>query len=1562
MSCLSNPEHPITRLGRVVGVAVLSLLFMQAAPAASTDIASFPLFTSSPTAVKPNILFVLDDSGSMASDYMPDDAPQSNSGKYGYLASQCNGLAYNPGITYTLPIDSDGISTKAAGSTSVIPQLSSLSSQTSVSQSSVSFVSVGSNTATLTASGSSTFSNGTVVTLYDTSSGDANWMTGTVANWNGTARTLTIKVTASSASVGTLSNLKLAKGSPAYFYTYAGTQSPMSYTFNGTGVDSSTTFYAECTSSVGSTPGSAVFAQVGVTRAYPKAQNYANWATYYSTRMLMMKSAVSLAFQNIDSKYRVGFTKISDKTVTSTSFINPLDFDATQRGSFYSALYAATPGSNTPLRGALSKAGRYFAKKAPSQTVDPVQYSCQRNFAILSTDGYWNTGTESNTYTSLKLDGVTGVGEQDSTAPRPMYDGGSSTVTTVDKWTVSTPTSDQIVQQPKQTQTITTQAATLTATPFQSTTTKTNALSATQGGTAVANSTITRCSSSNSCTTVTVTTASPLGLVNGDVVVIGGVTVSGNGTNSYNGTFTVSGVSGSTFTYNAGTRPTNSTNITSKGTTSKSLCPAGQSKYTQTTTKVDNAHIVKTTTYSLQTDLFTMQTETLVQTVTNHSRTVVTVNGAAYSDTGDVTGTSSSQTTHPTLPDVNVSTSTATGLTATAAQADGTLNTTTATADQGCLASPPANSTTTGAPSTTTPVVTTTTATLASPGTSNNGPAVTIAGTTAVSQSATTTTTTTVTAGGSSDSLADIAMYYYVTPLRDASLGNCTGAPIGTGAGANVCYDPNPKTGHGGVPPSGSDTAPWQHMTTFTLGLAAGSTIKYDPNYVNEQAGSTPNDFYRLTQGTLNWPTPTVSSGGGDPTNIDDLWHAAVNGRGQYFSATDPSTLASSLGTALNAIKAISGSAAAAATSTLQPVSGNNQIFLPMFTSVAWTGDLLALTINPTTGVVSTPSSTTPSAQKQLDLATPSARKVYYFKPDATGKTGSLKGVTYANLTGDAMTGNFDNFCSKTDASGTKPQQCATLAPADLATANAGSNLVSFLLGTDFTGVYRAHTHKLGDIVNGSPVYLGAPPFVYTENSYVSFAADPLGPLGSGTNTGVARPGVVYAAANDGMLHAFDGTTLDEKWAYIPSMVLPNLYKLADTAYANNHQSYVDASPTIGDIFVGGKWKSILVGGLGAGGRGYYALDVTDPDKPKALWEFTDPDLGLTFGNPIITKLKNGTWVVVFASGYNNNVNGGDGNGHLYVLDANTGALMTNAAGATLKLPTYTSGTTPAGTTTTPSGLTKINAWVDSPIDNTAKRFYGGDLLGNLWRFDVDNLVSPNGEALPLAKFQVGGVPQPITTRPELAQITANGGTRDIVLVATGEYLGTSDLSTTGQQSIYAIQDKLTAAGLGDVRAGGTLVTQTLTQTTNASSQSIRTVTSNPVDWSQKNGWMLDLLTDGERVNVDMVLQFNTLVVASNIPNDDACTAGGESWLYQLSVGTGSNISTAADKAAAVWEGASMTAGIGFVQLQSSGGATTGSGAIIRNDISGNIDTSSLSQDGGTLGKARRTSWRELAN
>jgi type IV pilus assembly protein PilY1 len=647
----------------------------------------------------------------------------------------------------------------------------------------------------------------------------------------------------------------------------------------------------------------------------------------------------------------------------------------------------------------------------------------------------------------------------------------------------------------------------------------------------------------------------------------------------------------------------------------------------------------------------------------------------------------------------------------------------------------------------------------------------------------------TLVTAGSSDSLADVAMYYYNTDLRTSALNNCSSTVNGNTI--DVCAN--------NVSPAGTDTANWQHMTTFTLGLGVSGTLRYQSDYLTAASG----DFHDIVQGTKNWPNPTQNG----PTAVDDLWHAAVDGHGRYFSAGDPMSLANSLNTTLQSIDAKIGFGSAAAASNLQPVAGDNSLYLAKYKTVYWVGDLVAYSIDPTTGAISAPLWSA-AANLQSAVAAGTARTIYYFGRGSGANTGSLRSFTYANLTTDGLNGLFDNACSKSPAL----TQCSTAGYAT-ATANSGSNMVDFLRGGS-NAVYRTHFPGdtdiggglLGDVIGGAPVYVGKPKFKYTENNYAGFAA-----AVNSTHSGAGRPGVVYMASNDGMLHAIDGSTGNEKWAYIPSMVMSKLYQLADYDYANRHQYYVNGAPISGDIFVPGSggtpgaWKTILVGGLGAGGVGYYALDITDPDNPQALWEFANDslggntNLGLTFGNPVITKRADGTWVVVFSSGYNNNTGGGDGNGHLFVVNANTGARV-------LDIPTYTSGTTPAGTVATPSGLNKINAWVDSDIDNSAKRFYGGDLLGNVWRFDIDNLVAPHQAALRLATLSAGGVAQPVTTEPTLAQVSYAGGNYPVVYVSTGKYLGTTDLGTTATQSIYAIKDPLTNTPLGDIHASSSFV------------------------------------------------------------------------------------------------------------------------------------------------------------
>jgi type IV pilus assembly protein PilY1 len=497
------------------------------------------------------------------------------------------------------------------------------------------------------------------------------------------------------------------------------------------------------------------------------------------------------------------------------------------------------------------------------------------------------------------------------------------------------------------------------------------------------------------------------------------------------------------------------------------------------------------------------------------------------------------------------------------------------------------------------------------------------------------------------------------------------------------------------------------------------------------------------------------------------------------------------------------------------------------------------------------------------------------------------------------------------------------------------------LRGDQTKTYYRSRESAMGDVINASPVFVGKPSFRYIENAYSTFAS-----------TNASRTAVVLVAANDGMLHAFDRITGNERWAFMPSFVLPNLYKLADTDYGNNHRYYIDGSPQMGDIYVGGQWKTIVVGGLGGGGRGYYALDVTNPVAPKLLWEFSNTNLGLTFGNPVITKRDDGTWVVVFASGYNN-VSPGDGNGHLFVLNANTGAILKD-------ISTYTSGTTPAGTTATPSGLVKVNVWIDSDTNNLARRFYAGDLLGNLWRFDIDSLVQPFQSALLLAQLKdASGTPQSIMVRPSLGQVTYNGVNYPVVYVATGRYLGLSDLASTTVQSVYAIKDPLTATPYGNVRASTSFVAQTISAGTDANGNPTRSIASNPVNWASNSGWRADFPGTGERVSVNTQLILNTLYVGTNVPSNDACTVGGSSFLYKFDIVTGSKVSGETD--IGTYVGNVLIEGLTTVQLGTSSSSAPGSIVTIltRSDATLQTDVGAPPAMGNAL---RRTSWRELAD
>jgi type IV pilus assembly protein PilY1 len=699
--------------------------------------------------------------------------------------------------------------------------------------------------------------------------------------------------------------------------------------------------------------------------------------------------------------------------------------------------------------------------------------------------------------------------------------------------------------------------------------------------------------------------------------------------------------------------------------------------------------------------------------------------------------------------------------------------------------------------------------------------------------------------GRTVDTLADVASYYYRTDLRSPELGNCRSEP-------EVCTD--------NVPVEAGKSGPnHQHMITHTLGLGASGTLRYQENYLSAIDG----DFRDIVDGKQAWPDPIFFSG---PERIDDLWHAAVNGGGRYFNAINPQTLARALSSTMAEIRAATGAAAAAATSSQEPAQGDNLLFASSYRSIYWDGEFEARRINLSDGSISKIPDW--SAGRLLDKRVgkfSDTRKIYI---RSSISSSDLRSFEWRNL--DTIEqGYFTGLCSFPE----RLSQCASLSK-DEKLLLTGERVVNYLRGQsgfdnlsdNKNKLFRRREHVLGAPINAPPLYVGRPAFRYADENYGAFR----------DVEAVNRQPMVYLAANDGMLHAFSAKSGEEAWAFIPSAVLPNLWRSSDINFDKNFTYLLDGAPVAADICPAGsqtrclaqQWRTILVNGLGAAGRSYFALDITDPINPKFLWEFSNDNLGYAMGKPIVTKRRDGTWIVVVASGYNN-ISPGDGQGRLYVLDAYSGKLLDTIS-------------TGEGTTDSPSGLAHLNAWVDNALDNTALRFYGADLMGNLWRFDIDDLLPPQGkEAVKLAQFIRNAKVQPVTTRVELSQIRSGNMTVPVITVGTGRLLHVSDLTRQDIQSLYTIKDTLTGDGFGDIRCGRLLASRSIV----AGQAGERSISGAPLDWTSQVGWYLDFDqsdSPGERVTIDPDQQLGVLRIVTNVPDNKTCRPVAQSWIYTL--------------------------------------------------------------------------------
>jgi type IV pilus assembly protein PilY1 len=308
-------------------------------------------------------------------------------------------------------------------------------------------------------------------------------------------------------------------------------------------------------------------------------------------------------------------------------------------------------------------------------------------------------------------------------------------------------------------------------------------------------------------------------------------------------------------------------------------------------------------------------------------------------------------------------------------------------------------------------------------------------------------------------------------------------------------------------------------------------------------------------------------------------------------------------------------------------------------------------------------------------------------------------------------------------------------------------------------------------------------------------------------------------------------------------------------------QTQLDGTPVVGQS---GSTSKLLVAGMGAAGRSYYAIDVTSPRSYTEAqlasaykWEFptaadttTRTKVGQTLGKPAIVRTAGNGYVVLVTSGYNSTA---DGKGRLWMLNAADGTVIKEFV-------------VNAGALGAESGLTQVSGFLED--DGTVQYAYGGDLLGNLWRFDLKNLDTPK---LVAVLKNAGGVAQPVTAAPEMALVQ----NQRVILIGTGRILDITDFGNNTVQTFYAIADGDTISPARD-----SLVQQTYTRTGDV-------LSSNPVDWTVKRGWYMDLPA-GEQANTHPRISYNAVSFVTNVTGANDCSAS--SYLYVLDVASGSKV------------------------------------------------------------------------
>jgi type IV pilus assembly protein PilY1 len=810
--------------------------------------------------------------------------------------------------------------------------------------------------------------------------------------------------------------------------------------------------------------------------------------------------------------------------------------------------------------------------------------------------------------------------------------------------------------------------------------------------------------------------------------------------------------------------------------------------------------------------------------------------------------------------------------------------------------------------------------------------------------------------------LADLVFHSWVTDLR----------PLENGAGhrvATLIADPTVPPGHTDKyvfwNPA-NDPADWQHITTFSVGLGVSGEISY------------PSGDYATTRNIETDGFPGAWEGGASARSgrapssaqkVDDLWHAGLNGRGGYSSAQNPAELIESFQRVMDTVSQVAKKQASGSAPSFNSGSAatTRMAFQAKMHSQKWTGDLLAYRVSGGPGMDPCPQLDIPKGELCEKPGTD-----YYWSAAAELGDPAFDWQVRRVATGTAT---YADGVKSNRAVALNPDGWPELADGDKR-ALLGLTQLAALPADDSPGVARAfatmeyvagrrdyelnrrepdapYTFRdrdcppgipydsclLGDIARAGPVVVATPHRSFGDAKYLAYAQRDRN-----------RTELVYVGANDGMLHAFDLDSGEERLAYVPRPVLGKLATLTEPGYGSDpaHTNFVDGAIAEGDAYFAGvgEWTPVVAGGLGLGAQAVYAIrspsllagEKAEPTDVH-LWDFTDrddPDLGFVLGKPAIVRvlMNDGSikWVAVFGNGYNSSVDDSAQGGRralgcddatldygsfacaravLFVVDIETGRLVAKLD--TLKGRKDDPNHVPAGEAgeRAPNGLGEPKVLGRVLVDGEGNALgggdpiatiaYAGDLQGNLWRFDLTGLnaqgTTGKEPTLVFSAASSDSKVQPITAGIEVAPHPTGVGT--IVLFGTGRYFSLVDSSDTSMQTFYGIWDRGGDGSISNplVQRANLLVQQielTDERVGDADAKTLgRTSSTNPVDWAVHQGWLLDLietennLSKGERVVSSAQVRGDRVVFVSLIPETDTCRNGGISWVNALNYTNG---------------------------------------------------------------------------